>query len=105
MSSVYMYVNFRFTKTVSVNVKLFRDDSLETLSFISRPCLFIPLQEKSTVTGIRLIGENINIIYKNMLPSYQLGTQGIKSWMEQLLPHVLCPAMMPFSVRSQRLLF
>ena len=57
MSSVYMYVNFRFTKTVSLNIKLFRDDSLETPSFIAWPCLFIPLQEKSTVTGIRLIGE------------------------------------------------
>ena len=50
MSSVYMYVNFRVTKTVSLNVKLLCNDSLETASFIARPCLFIPLQEKSTVT-------------------------------------------------------
>ena len=42
MSSIYVCVNFRFTKTVSVNVKLFRDDSLETPGFIARPCLFIP---------------------------------------------------------------
>ena len=59
MSSVYMYVNFRFTKTVSLNVKLHVccNDSLKTPSFIAQLCLFIPLQEKSTVTGIRLIGE------------------------------------------------
>ena len=57
MFSVYVYVNFRFTKTASLNVKLFHNDSLKTLSFIARPCLFIPLQEKSTVTGIKLIGE------------------------------------------------
>ena len=57
MSSVRMYVNFRFTNTVSLNVKLLQNDSLKTLSFIAWPCLFILLQEKSTVTGIRLIGE------------------------------------------------
>ena len=57
MSSVYMYVNFRWTKTLSLNAKLFRNDSLKTQSFITRSCLFIPLQEKSTVTGIRLIEE------------------------------------------------
>ena len=57
MSSVYVCVNFRFTKTVSVNVKQFRDDSLKTPSFIAQPCLFIPLQDKCSVTGIRSIGE------------------------------------------------
>ena len=43
-----------------------------------------------------------NTIYKkgrrkekdNMLLSYELPTRGIKSWMEQLLLHVLRPAMM-----------
>ena len=71
--NMYTYVNLkRITKSVSVNEKLFCDDSLKPPSFIAQPCLFIPLQEKSTVTGIRLIGEIL--FTKNMLPSYEFPT-------------------------------
>ena len=57
---------FRFTKTVSLKVKLFGNGSLETSTFIARPCLFIPLQEKSTVTAIRLIVKICDLTRENV---------------------------------------
>ena len=111
MSSVYMYVNFRITRTVSLNIKLFCNDSLKTSSFIVWPCLFIPLQEKSTVTGIRVIVEILFTIKAGeekkttFCPhtNSQLDVQCISKvgWNSFCYMYFV----LPFSVRSQCLLF
>ena len=93
MASVYTYVNFRFTKTVSLNIKLLRSRPR-----VSLPCLFIPFQEKSTVTGIRLIGE---ILFPKKAGEEKKVTRC--SYANSQLKKL--DSMMPFSVYSQRLLF
>ena len=103
MSSVYMYVNFRFTKTVSLNIhyKTILNDSLETLSFIAPPCLFVRLIGEILFT--KKAGKEKKTTHCSHTNS-QLEVSKV-GWNNFCYMYFVHPTMIPFSVCSQRLLF